>query len=72
MYEQTFRKLKAVCLVHRKHISKWYERFDGTMRVACNGSITLLGTDSDSTPIPVVGSWDWNQNLTPCRVNIST
>ena len=40
-----------------------------------NGLITLPETDSDpeldSDPIPVVGSWDWNLNLTPCSLKIS-
>ena len=40
---------------------------------ACNGLFTIQGTDSgtdsDSDPIPVVGSKDWNLNL--CSVKTS-
>ena len=40
-----------------------------------NGSFTLQqtdsGTDSDSDPIPVVDSYDWNLNLTACNMKSS-
>ena len=40
-----------------------------------SGSFTLQemdsGMDSDSNPIPVFGSKDWNLNLTPCSVKTS-
>ena len=37
----------------------------------CNGLFTLLDqdSDSDSNLIPVIGSWEWNLNLTPYSVN---
>ena len=41
----------------------------------CNGLFTLTDPDSDSNtdsnPIPVVGSEDWNLNLTSCSVKSS-
>ena len=41
---------------------------DMIIDLSTNGSFTLQetdsGMDSDSDPIPVVGSYDWNLNLT--------
>ena len=47
----------------------------GIVLVHTKGSFTLQetdsGTDLDSNPIPLVSSWDWTLNLTPCSVKMS-
>ena len=47
----------------------------GIVSVYTNGVFTLPETDSDtdldSNPVPLLGSWDWTLNLTPCSVKMS-